>query len=825
MRRWGDSIIGRAVLLISLIGIFFYDVVFFNHTLLTTHIVPGGTLPTGAYGYTGHRPLLSYVMDAAASGWNHEPSTHLISRLYKKGIVPLWNPHAGSGMPLNADMISAAFFPLNFLLYLNPSPAMWDFFLLLRIFLAGIFTYGFLRKAMSLGYPGACLGSIAYMFCGHLMLHINIVFVNAAMLLPLLLYSMEVLLQNPCWLSTAWTGVVVGLILLSGHPEPAFFALFYGVSYYIVRCLLSVIRCKIARWWDGGVVALSRHPATSIHTDSRSGTANNGQQTTDNGAIKRLAFLTSSLVLGLFLSAILILPFLEFVENSPIFRHEPQFRIGQAHLPLNKIFMLWVPYLWGPITIDWDFQPGYAGFVVMLLVLAAFLEKTAFTGKYLFFTLMVIFFILKGYGIPDFFNRWMGNLPVFEVSIFPKYFAPEFLFSIAVLAGGQVHKIWQGESSLKGLFLASVLGLINLGFLASNAGFQISSFEFSKLYSLFPFLNPLSSVFYPFLLGLFLLFVLWLKVKQILSTRLLTGCIGISLILELWILLPKDHPHRYPPFVEPPYIQFLKKDKGVFRVYGLDGFLYPNIASAYELDDVGFVNGLAVNRFWKFAATLINSDLTLLRWNLTAGGPLGDIRNVDNPFFNLLNLKYVITRPDGGPPAPFFDRVYKREAKIYRNRKALPRAFVVHRAEVLSEEEKIFTRLKDEDFNLQRQIILEEIEDPAMLTGYGAPEIDESKVVRHNHEATRVYLRVFMENPGFLALGDPYYPGWKVYVNGTEKKIYLTNYFIRSVFLEQGTYDVEFRYEPASYKIGAWLMLMGIMGVAGITAFSTVHFL
>ncbi|MCI0527449.1 MAG: hypothetical protein L0Y56_08390, partial [Nitrospira sp.] len=253
-------------------------------------------------------------------------------------------------------------------------------------------------------------------------------------------------------------------------------------------------------------------------------------------------------------------------------------------------------------------------------------------------------------------------------------------------------------------------------------------------------------------------------------------------------MLPKDHPHRYPPFVEPPYVQFLKKDNEIFRVYGLDGFLYPNVASAYELDDVGFVNGLAINRVWKFASTLISPDLTWLKWNLTAGGPLGDIRNVDNPFFSLFNLKYVVTRPDGGPPAPFFDRMYKGEAKIYRNRNALPRAFVIHRAEVLPDEEKIFTRLQAEDFNLQRQIILEEIEDPAMLTGYGASEVDGSKVEMHSHEATRVYLRVFMENPGFLVLADPYYPGWKAYANGKVKKIYLTDYFIRSIFLERGTY-------------------------------------
>lgn len=788
--RFLSSTVGVAALLVVWIGLFFYDVVFWNRTLLTTHIVPAGTLPGGAYGYTGHRPPLSYVMDAAASAWNHEPTTQLTSRLYKKGIVPLWNPHSGLGMPLNADMISTVFFPLSFLLYLNPSPAMWDFFFLLRIFLAGMFTYGFLRGAMKLELPGACLGAIAYMFCGHLMLHINIVFINAALLLPALLYAMDALFQNPSRLRIVWAGLTVGLVLLSGHPEPAFFALFYGISYYLARFLSSVVPYKGVR--------RCAPPAT------------NAQQ------FQQLSSLIGSLILGLSLSAILILPFLEFVENSPIFRHDPQFHIGQAHLPVGKIFMLGVPYVWGPITLDWDFQPGYAGFIVTLLVLAALMEKTAFEGRYLFFTLMVAFFILKGYGISDFFNRWVGNLPVFNVSIFPKYFAPEFLFSMAVLAGGQVDKIWQGKSSLRGLLGAMVLGFITLAFLSGSVDLKGLQ-NFGGVHLL---LNPVASIFYPLLLCLLLTLGIWLKNRQILSNPRLVGLIGAALTLELWLLLPKDHPHRYPPFVEPPYIQFLKKDPGVFRVYGLDGFLYPNVASAYGLDDVGFVNGLAIQRFWKFASTMISPQLTLLNWNLTAGGPLGDIRNLDNPFFNLFNLKYVVTRPDGAPPAPSFDRVYKGEAKIYRNRNALPRAFIVHRAELLSGEEKIFTRLKAEDFNLQRQILLEEVEDPGMLDGYGAPEVDGSRVEILSHEATRVHLRAQMENPGFLVLGDPYYPGWKAYVNGDSRKIYLTDYFIRSVFLERGVHEVEFRYEPASYKIGAWSLLMGLAGITALMSFN-----
>jgi uncharacterized membrane protein YfhO len=109
---------------------------------------------------------------------------------------------------------------------------------------------------------------------------------------------------------------------------------------------------------------------------------------------------------------------------------------------------------------------------------------------------------------------------------------------------------------------------------------------------------------------------------------------------------------------------------------------------------------------------------------------------------------------------------------------------------------------------------------------------DSSKAEITSYTPDKVIVKVNTEQKGFLVLSDAYFPGWKAFVDGKEQKIYLTNYLIRSVFVDQGTHTVEFVYQPISYKLGAWLTLMGCGVIAALCSIfiskrgiSRTHFL
>lgn len=946
-----------AMALVAVVFVFFYDVIFLKRTLLTTNLVPS-TTPSGAYGYSGRRITTSPVMDPFASAWIHEPATQLTSLLYHRGILPLWDPHTGLGTPLNADMISTVFFPLSFLLYLTPHPAMWDFYLVFRIFLAGVLMYLFLKKISQLDQLSALVGGMAYMFCGHMVLHINIVFIHAAMLLPGLMYTTEKLYQKPGIKWMMLQGGMVGLVILGGHPEPSFFAMFFATGYYLVRCLLTdewEYRRSLATSWS----LCSSTPLLLF--------------------LRRLFCLAGSYGIGLLLCAIMVLPFLEFVQLSYLGRHDPNLLVGLWSLPSRDLILLALPYFFGPLHqswdgVVWDFQPGYLGFGVALLTVLAILEGIGFRKNHVFFTLMITFFLIQGYNLIPSFHDFVGRLPFFKVSHFTRYFPPELTFSAVVLMSVQLSRIRQGKYRrwlLGGLVLLSWL---LIGLLWKVTYPRIMERSDSATILAHTFWQTLPAL----VLGGLILLGLWLRSLKILTPTGFTSWIGLGLIGELFILMPHDHMDRYPPFVEPPFVKFLKSDSETFRVYALDGYLYPNTPSAYELNSIGFVNGLINRRFWMFAANLIDKEL-YTNWFFTGGLPVGEIRNVDNRFFNLLNLKYVVTDKRGAPPyfhlessvypmgggavpadslvpgvsigqtfishgdlcaiglffgtyqrfntgrvlfklkesptsetslyttwipmtdiqdntyytvsfppipgskdktfyfeltAPeatvsntvtlwtnqqdlypegqlylngkpalgdagfkvysfasqaSFEEVYDGEVKIYRNHRVLPRAFIVHQAEVISDPEpsvreaKVLERLKDDNFDLSRQIILEkepEVESKEIIRSENRvptstlphltiPENDsQAEIVRY--EPTRVSIKTKTERPGFLVLSDPFYPGWRAYIDGKESEILLTNYFIRSVFLPPGEHNVLFKYEPTSYKVGAWLTLLGL---------------
>lgn len=141
------------------------------------------------------------------------------------------------------------------------------------------------------------------------------------------------------------------------------------------------------------------------------------------------------------------------------------------------------------------------------------------------------------------------------------------------------------------------------------------------------------------------------------------------------------------------------------------------------------------------------------------------------------------------------DQVY-----IYEFFDYYPRVFVVPHAQIESPE-KIKEHLLKVDFDPKQTIYLEE------ETSWGAQGGLASTAQFEKYEDQEVKIKTQSSADGFLFLSDAYYPGWKAYVDGKEKKIYLANYAFRAVEVPQGEHEVVFRYEPQSFWWGIRISL------------------
>jgi hypothetical protein len=146
------------------------------------------------------------------------------------GRFPFWNPLIASGVPFAACVQAAPFFPTTLLL-LVLSPSAWSVAAaFLKLFAAGFFTSLHARR-LGAGRAGAALAGVAFALCGFMIAWLGHPQTNAACLLPALFWALGRACERGG--ARAWVPVsmVVGLILLGGHPPTALHLLAAGAAY------------------------------------------------------------------------------------------------------------------------------------------------------------------------------------------------------------------------------------------------------------------------------------------------------------------------------------------------------------------------------------------------------------------------------------------------------------------------------------------------------------------------------------------------------------------------------------------------------------------
>jgi hypothetical protein len=161
-------------------------------------------------------------------------------------------------------------------------------------------------------------------------------------------------------------------------------------------------------------------------------------------------------------------------------------------------------------------------------------------------------------------------------------------------------------------------------------------------------------------------------------------------------------------------------------------------------------------------------------------------------------------------------QIYAGPNKIYENREAFPRAWIVHQVAQVpyGDIQAVKRRLKDSSFDLSKKAIIEVNIPKEDIIRY-APLISypEENVVINLYSPERIQLLARLEKPGVMVLSDSIYPGWRVYVDGIRKPILTTNLMMRGVFLESGEHQVEFIFQPDLFYFGLVLSLTTLLGI------------
>ena len=160
--------------------------------------------------------------------------------------------------------------------------------------------------------------------------------------------------------------------------------------------------------------------------------------------------------------------------------------------------------------------------------------------------------------------------------------------------------------------------------------------------------------------------------------------------------------------------------------------------------------------------------------------------------------------------------VHSGDVKIYENLDVLPRAFIVPNALVISDDDAARASLADPNFDPASTVILAS----APSDTFHLPPSTFHREVTIT-EYSSVLIRLTADGPGYLVLTDAYYPGWIATVDGSPAPILRADIMFRAVELPAGTHTVEFRFKPASVKVGLWIS--GVTWVVVLTALILRH--
>src|SRR5215210_3949944 len=171
------------------------------------------------------------------------------SALRATGQFPLWNPYLFGGMPYIAAMHGDIFYPTFLLRMVMPTDVAMTWGFIIHVFLAGLFTFGFLR-AVGYGFYGSLVGGIAYMMSGQIASYVSPghdgkLFVSALFPLALwMLYRGMRLGRASSWGALA---LIVGLAVLSPHPQLLQYMLLASGAYALFLGFAELEGARISR--------------------------------------------------------------------------------------------------------------------------------------------------------------------------------------------------------------------------------------------------------------------------------------------------------------------------------------------------------------------------------------------------------------------------------------------------------------------------------------------------------------------------------------------------------------------------------------------------
>jgi hypothetical protein len=300
------------------------------------------------------------------------------------------------------------------------------------------------------------------------------------------------------------------------------------------------------------------------------------------------------------------------------------------------------------------------------------------------------------------------------------------------------------------------------------------------------------------------------------------ACLGFVVVLALAdvVTIGRGYQPALPrSLADPPAPASLalSRPEGRLAAPGFD--LAPNLAELYGRDDVRVEDLPEIERYSSVVRALGGTVLrafgdSVIPPDRTLGEPGATTSH--RTLLDLLGASQIVDSGGSAPTGPGLRVAYSAPGqRLIDNAQALPRAFAAYSWLGVGGLSAAVSALRGQSAAaLARRPVIEGAP-PGPPAGAGpAP----ARILAGTD--TAVTISVTLSRPGYVVLGDLYYPGWSARVDGRPARILAANGAFRAVAAGAGSHVVRFVYRPASVWVGGVLTLVGLIGGVGVIVVS-----
>ena len=731
--------------------------------------------------------------------WHHWMQDEILA-----GRFPLWASGPLGGQPLFANYQAAVLYPLHLLWALVPTGAGFGIVMALKLWLAGLGMWLFLRS-MDLRPWVALTGALGYEFSAGMVVWLPWANTNVQLLMPWLAWAAYAWCVKRNRAALPGLAALLALAIFAGHPE-----------------LLFIIGIAVGVW---SITLMLTEPRRRL--------------------LPAAVGLAAALAVGLAIGAVQLLPFLEVVSLSHInaIRH-PGSGLARLHVDAGMILDWVLPRSWGQLadgviggTSSFTEVNNYVGLAALFGVPLAFVGVLR---RQIAWRMVLPWVIVAAFGwivaYDDTVGTTIRSLPGFNQSVNGRWVLA-IGFSLLVL--GALGWDWLArrveERGALGGSRGRTLGWVGLALVGGGAAIMLAHFA-----GLFPApdLGPMEGPWQVVEPSYGLYWAAWaVGVAAVTlgagliwwvggrASRWMPGVLAAVLVADLWVLL-----YTYNPSVPAewyyPRTSFINQLAAAVpspeRVIVQGEILPPNSALVYNVRDFRGQDPMISERAFRTLSILSPSfEKEVWNWynsflpdlNLQMAPALGVRYYVLPTSINLTSTDYDV------PGKPDFKRLaFKDGAGLWEAEGVPGYAYLTDNVRAVANGGEAEKWLAGLTWGAVRSYEAA-VEAPASaIAGLRRGPAGTSPGTANVTEYRPGYVRLEVEaaRPALVVAAESYYPGWHAALDSQPAGLLRANYLSQGVMVPEGRHVVELRYEPDGVRYGALITIAGLLGLAGL---------